>query len=881
MKYNLRSGWHVLLATAILVGVYYVMARLGQVFAIPPGNVTAVWFPSGIALAAVLLFGYRLWPGILIGSLLANTWAFFDPTSTATLIKSLMVGSLIGAGATLEAVAAAFLLHRLIGLDDLFLKAKNIFKFAVFPAALSSVIAATLGVASLSSYGIISWGSYASTWTTWWLGDTTGILVTTPVLIAWCQRSKPGWDRRQVAEILILLLLLIAAGQFFLGSWYTDAGLGLPLAYISIPLLMWPAVRFSQREAATVIFFLAVEAVWGCAKGYGPFAGEGNSEGILSLQGFVGVIAVATLSLAADVAHRKRIEKGLHKYKKASRQTADHWMITDLNGVVLEVNPSFEKISGYSEQELIGKKSNILKSGKHDAAFYKDMWNMILSGQPYRGVVINKKKNGDLFYEAKTISPIRNERGEITHFLSSGKDITDLKLTEEKLFKTAQELQKTNVRLLESKEALVQQTKILKSVFNGMSEGVIVADERGQFLMFNAAAEEMVGVGATETDPGEWASRYGVFLPDCETPYPTKELPLVRAIHGKNTDEVEMFIRNPKKPEGAWLSVGGQALRDEKGNLAGGVIITRDITQRKRAEETERQLKANREELDIARKIQQKLFPNAAPTVAGIDIGGASRPAVATGGDYFDYLQMPDGKLVFVVGDASGHGFGPALLMASARAYIHALARSNLDIAEILRITNLLIANDTGAEDFVTLILARFDPETRSFEYASAGHTTCYLLDRENAVKATLESTGLPLGVLEDARFERTSTRILDPGDLIVLLTDGVIEAESSDGASFGVEHALAIVRTNRDKCAAEIVEALHTEVTKHCANVFQDDITAIVIKTDSSQHNEKLMWRDLHQERDSGRIRSFQKPRASTSLFDSGHATPPSESEV
>ncbi|UCG51777.1 MAG: serine/threonine-protein phosphatase, partial [Candidatus Latescibacterota bacterium] len=150
-------------------------------------------------------------------------------------------------------------------------------------------------------------------------------------------------------------------------------------------------------------------------------------------------------------------------------------------------------------------------------------------------------------------------------------------------------------------------------------------------------------------------------------------------------------------------------------------------------------------------------------------------------------------------------------------------------------ITNRLIAGATGDEDFVTLIFAQLDPTTRSLEYVSAGHTTCCVVDRNNAVKASLLSTGPPLGVLRDIRFDPPPSIKLDVGDLVLLLTDGIIEAERGDGQPFGMDNAIDSVRRNRDKSASEIVQALHAEVSDYCDVESQDDdITSIVIKVES-----------------------------------------------
>ncbi len=146
------------------------------------------------------------------------------------------------------------------------------------------------------------------------------------------------------------------------------------------------------------------------------------------------------------------------------------------------------------------------------------------------------------------------------------------------------EIKEAERDLKRTADNLRMQTHAMETIFNSISDGVVVADEDGNFTIFNPSAERMVGIGMTETGPDQWTDQYGIFFPDRETPYPMDELPLVRAIQGEPSDEVEMFIRNPNVPEGVYISVSGRPLR-ESGIAKGGVIVFRDVTERRLAEE--------------------------------------------------------------------------------------------------------------------------------------------------------------------------------------------------------------------------------------------------------------------------------------------------------
>jgi serine phosphatase RsbU (regulator of sigma subunit) len=239
-----------------------------------------------------------------------------------------------------------------------------------------------------------------------------------------------------------------------------------------------------------------------------------------------------------------------------------------------------------------------------------------------------------------------------------------------------------------------------------------------------------------------------------------------------------------------------------------------------------------RQEMRIAQIIQQKLFPTQSPDCPGFEIWGASYPAEETGGDYFDYINSFDCAIDIVVGDVSGHGYGPALIMSATRAYLRALATAHARRADVLAVVNRLLAADNGGDRFVTMLLARLDPGSRSLVYTGAGHPPGYILDHTGAVRATLDSTSPPLGIIEDGEFPPEPPVTLQPGDLVFLYTDGVVETIGPDGSFFGIERALDVIRSTRGESACEIVRAIE-EANRQFAlpERRHDDFTAIVIK--------------------------------------------------
>ena len=268
-------------------------------------------------------------------------------------------------------------------------------------------------------------------------------------------------------------------------------------------------------------------------------------------------------------------------------------------------------------------------------------------------------------------------------------------------------------------------------------------------------------------------------------------------------------------------------LNDEA--IAGVVVNARDITERLQAQAA---IRETEEEFRVAREIQQHLFPKQAPEVDGFDIAGASRPAAATGGDYFDYLPTSDGHLALAVGDVSGHGAGPAMLMAETRAYLRLLTRNRHHLGEILSRANNIVGEDVGKERFVTMLLAKLDAESKTIVHCSAGHSPGYVLDEQGEVKAKLKRTGMALGVMPDAQYEVAEPLRLAKGDLMLLLTDGLEETANPEGELFGSKRIIEEVQSNRDKSAAEIVGALFASLAVFSGGAEQeDDYTMIVAK--------------------------------------------------
>jgi diguanylate cyclase (GGDEF)-like protein len=284
---------------AVLAVVYFGTAKLGLRFAFVNPSATALWAPTGITLAAFLIFGLRAWPGAFLGAFFANL------TTAGSVLTSISIAT----GNTLEGVVGCYLVGRFARGPKAFERAQDIFKFAFLAGVVSTTISATVGVTSLSLGGFADWARYGPIWRTWWLGDGVGAVLVTPLVLLWKENPHLNWTREQIIELALLFLGLLFTVWIVFGGHFHSEVKNYPLEYLCIPFLIWAAFRFGRRKSATATCVLAGIAIWGTLQGYGPFSRETINTSLLLVQSFVGIVAVTSLALAAEISERKRADE--------------------------------------------------------------------------------------------------------------------------------------------------------------------------------------------------------------------------------------------------------------------------------------------------------------------------------------------------------------------------------------------------------------------------------------------------------------------------------------------------------------------------------------------------------------------------------------------
>jgi signal transduction histidine kinase len=295
---------------AALAALYVAAARLGLALDAVAGFATLVWPPTGISLAALLLFGYRMWPGIFIGATVANV------LTGAPLAVALG----IGVGNTAEALLGTYALRRIPNFYPALDRLRDVLGLIVFAGLVSTMVSATIGVASLYLGDIVSTAQLRETWRAWWIGDLMGALLVAPIILVWTSRPRARFPLRWIeGAALGAAVVLVGTLTFFSDAPSVSTAVDpFRQTYMLFPVLIWAALRFGQRGATTAAFVVSAIAIWGTALGHGPFVHPVLHERLLALQTFMAIVAATFLVMGAIIAERRRAEEEARVAQRAA-----------------------------------------------------------------------------------------------------------------------------------------------------------------------------------------------------------------------------------------------------------------------------------------------------------------------------------------------------------------------------------------------------------------------------------------------------------------------------------------------------------------------------------------------------------------------------------
>lgn len=360
----------------------------------------------------------------------------------------------------------------------------------------------------------------------------------------------------------------------------------------------------------------------------------------------------------------------------------------------------------------------------------------------------------------------------------------------------------------------------IRSIVEASADGILLADLEGRIRFHNVAARRIFGHSERVMSRRSLDS----LLPERHRSLVAGALRSACAANdGSKPIHCEDMAGVDQTGREVPLQMAFRSVEIENERLA--MITVQDLTEQQKIDK----------EFSVAREVQRALLPKEMPRVPGFEILADSRPAEATCGDFVNFTSMGDGGLVFAIGDVSGHGLGPAILTASVMSYLRAFARSETNLSEILRRTNELLFEETRPEDFATAFLGRLEPETGRFTYACAGHPPGFVFDREGRLLRMLGEAGFPIGALAVATEWTISETRLAPGETLVLITDGITEAESPNGRNqFEDEGVLAAIEGAKDASLKGWIEAIYDSVEKYTGSaVRRDDMTVMAVRAE------------------------------------------------
>ncbi|PHV08205.1 GGDEF domain-containing protein [Janthinobacterium sp. BJB412] len=394
----IRRGGEIL----VLALLYYITARLGLLLAFAPGYAAPVWPAAGIALVAVLVLGDGVAPGIWLGAFLANVAVSFDASSTAMLVKSLLLPAGIGAGATLQAVAGAVLIRRFVGFPTALERARDVVKFLGLGGPASCVISASAGVTMLLLAGVVPAHSYAFNWWIWWIADTIGVLVATPLGLAWLGQPRAAWrHRRKTVALPICLALAVVLGVFTGGKE--------PIFTAPHSLLAWSVLAGGMAFTGLLGAFLLV------------------TSGHATL--FEQLVAQRT----ADLERTHQAEQAALQLAAIVTSSDDAIISKTLDGTIASWNAGAERMYGYSADEMLGRPISILAPPEL-ADESPGILQRLQRGERVEHLeAVRLRKDGRRIDVSLTVSPIRDAAGVLTGASAIARDISERKRAEHAL----------------------------------------------------------------------------------------------------------------------------------------------------------------------------------------------------------------------------------------------------------------------------------------------------------------------------------------------------------------------------------------------------------------------------------------------------------------
>ncbi len=535
----------------VLIALYFLGGLAGKETSFLSGSVSLVWPPAGIALAAILLFGYRFWPGVALGAVL---FSFMNGMPFGFFTFGTAIGNTMGA------IVCAFLLNKFIAFDNAMERTRDVTGFIGLACFLGTTVNAAFNVVSLAYSGAVNWDDLFTTTLAWWVPNALAGLVVAPFIITWATPSATRWNAKLVAEAVICGAGLVAGTLISFNSWFVYGIQNYPLAYLPFPFLVWGALRFGQRGATTGTLLVSALAIYSLLHGIGPFVTNTETDSLMLIGSYIGILAVTNMLLAAAAAERRAAERAVSESEKRFRAVVEDQ--TDLicrfkpDGLLTFVNEAFCRFHGKQSEELLG--TNFFQTlSKEDAAVPLSYINSLPPDEPvvsfdHRLLAPNKL----VVWHQYRVRRLFQEKGDTREFQAVIQDITQRK---------------------QSEQALRASEEKYRSLIDHIPDVVWTADASRDLLYISGNAVKVLGYSLEELLAGPlWLNRI----------HPEDAARVGQAYQklfseGEKFDVEYRFSR--KDGEWIWLHNRALATRPREGTMCADGIF-KEITLRRQAE---------------------------------------------------------------------------------------------------------------------------------------------------------------------------------------------------------------------------------------------------------------------------------------------------------
>ncbi len=333
----------------ILIALYFLGGLLGKEAAFLSGSMALVWPPAGIALAAMLLFGYRFWPGVALGAFL---FTLMDGVPLGFFTLGTAIGNTIGA------VVCTFLLRKSLTFDTTMERVPNVVAYIGLACFLGTTVNALFNVVGLAYAGAVPLDDLFPKVFEWWVPNALAALVVTPFIITWASGPKPRWNPRVITEVFLCGGGLVLGTLISFDSWFVYGVQNYPLAYLPFPFLIWASLRFGQRGATSGTLVVSALALYSLSHGQGPFISGNENESLMLVGSYIGILAVINMLLAAAAAERRVAEHAMSESERRLRAVVEDQ--TDLicrfrpDGTLTFVNSAYCRFRGETSEQLLG-----------------------------------------------------------------------------------------------------------------------------------------------------------------------------------------------------------------------------------------------------------------------------------------------------------------------------------------------------------------------------------------------------------------------------------------------------------------------------------------------------------------------------------------------